>query len=188
MFLPVAAITRFFEKNRYLLSWLGFFYPRARGIPLAYVLFFFFPQKILRINGSVPWPVHFTSRILYPENITVGNQCAPGMTGSCYIQARNGIKLGNNVRIGPGVGLISANHSFDDYDLHLKTGPIVIGNNVWIGMNAVILPGVTIGDNVVVGAGSVVNMDIPSDTIAAGNPCRLIRKKDPYRGKPYDDR
>ena len=51
-----------------------------------------------------------------------------------------------------------------------------IGNNGWIGGNTVVTPGVTIGDNVVVGAGSVVTKDIPSDVIAAGNPCRVIRK------------
>ncbi|MFH1154351.1 MAG: DapH/DapD/GlmU-related protein [Pseudomonadota bacterium] len=186
MSLSIETITAFFEKHRYLLSWLRLFYPKSKGIPLAYVLYFFFFQKILRINGSVPWPVHFTSRILYPKNITLGNQSAPGMTGSCYIQARNKIIIGHNVRFGPGVGLISSNHSIDDYDKHVKTDPITIGNNVWIGMNAVILPGVSIGDNVVIGAGSVVSQDIPSNTIAAGNPCRPIKEKGAYKGEQYD--
>ena len=51
-----------------------------------------------------------------------------------------------------------------------------MGNNVWIGANVTILPGVTIGDDTVIGAGSVVNRDIPSGVVAAGNPCRVIRK------------
>ena len=54
--------------------------------------------------------------------------------------------------------------------------PINIGDNVWIGANVCILPGVTIGNNVVIGAGSVVNKDIPEGVIAAGNPCKVIRK------------
>lgn len=107
------------------------------------------------------------------------------MNAGCYIQARNGIRLGNNVRIGPGVGLISAGHSLDDYDVHEKGPPIRIGNNVWVGMNAVILPGITIGDNVVVGAGSIVTADIPANSIAAGNPCKVIKTKAPYQGFAY---
>lgn len=53
--------------------------------------------------------------------------------------------------------------------------PIKVGNNVWIGGNVVVLPGVTIGDNVVIGAGSVVNKDIPSNSVAVGNPCKVIK-------------
>ena len=57
-----------------------------------------------------------------------------------------------------------------------KGVPITIGNNVWIGGNATILPGVNIGDNSVIGAGSVVTKDIPSNVLAVGNPCRIIKK------------
>ena len=53
--------------------------------------------------------------------------------------------------------------------------PIKVGNNVWIGGNVVVLPGVTIGDNVVIGAGSIVNKDIPSKSVAVGNPCKVIK-------------
>lgn len=168
-----------------LFFWLSWFYPKAKGIPLAHQLYFFFPQKILRRNGSVPWPVHKLSRILYWKNITSGNRCAPGMNAFCYIQARNGIVLGNNVRVGPGVGLISAGHDLDDYDQHLKSDPIRIGSNVWIGMNSVVMPGIQIGDNVAIGAGSVVTTDIPSNSIAVGNPCRVIKEKGPYHGLDY---
>lgn len=173
------------EKYGFWLYWLRWFYPQAKGIPLFYLLYFFIPQKIFRINGGVPWPVHFTSRILYHKNIMVGNNSAPGLTGCCYIQARNGIVIGHNLRMGPGVGLISSNHSTEDYDMHVDKGPIVIGNDVWLGMNVVILPGLKIGDNVIVGANSVVTKDLPSNVIAAGNPCRVIREKGPYKGKDY---
>ncbi len=169
----------------FLFTWLTYFYPRAKGIHFAYLAYTFLPQKILRINGRVPWPVHFTSRVLYYKNISVGNRTAPGLNANCYIQGRNGIALGHNVRIGPGVGLISANHDLDDYDRWPQSAPITIGSNVWIGMNSVVLPGITIGDNVAVGANSVVSRDIPSNTIAAGNPCAIIREKKPYQGNDY---
>lgn len=109
------------------------------------------------------------------------------MAGGCYIQARNGIIIGHNLWTGPGVGLISSNHDLDDYEAHVKTGPIVIGDNVWIGMNSVVMPGVKIGDNVVVGANSVVTGDISPNRIVAGNPCRVIREKGPYKGRDYSE-
>jgi len=185
MYQDVAKLSNFVEKLGFCLFWLRWFYPRAKGIPLLYLLYFFIPQKICRINGRVPWPVHFTSRILYHKNISVGNRTAPGMNAGCYIQARNGIKIGHNFRIGPGVGLISSNHDIQDYDVYSREKPIEIGDNVWIAMNSVIMPEIKIGDNVVIGANSVVTRDIPSNVIAAGNPCRVIRNKEPYEGKDY---
>lgn len=173
------------EGISFLFFWLRFFYPKSKGIPLLFTLYLFVPQKVLRINGSIPWPVHFTSRILFYKNILVGNNSAPGMTANGYVQARNGIRIGSNLRMGPGVGLISANHKEEDYDIHIESAPIIIGDNVWIGMNAVVLPGVRIGSNVVIGANSVVTKDIPSNVVAAGNPCLVIRDKKPYCGIDY---
>ncbi|MBN2332045.1 MAG: acyltransferase [Deltaproteobacteria bacterium] len=175
----------FFDRISAFFIWLAWFYPKAKGIPIMHQLYFFLPQKLLRINGRVPWPVHFSSRILYWKNIRIGNRCAPGMNSSCYIQARNGIVFGHNVRVGPGVGIISSGHDLNDYDRHVQGPPVRIGSNVWIGMNAVIMPGVTIGDNVVIGAGSIVTADIPSNAIAAGNPCRVVKEKEPYSGRDY---
>jgi acetyltransferase-like isoleucine patch superfamily enzyme len=173
------------DKLEFLFIWLRLFYPKSKGMRFIYLLYCFIPQKILRINGRVPWPVHFTSRVLYYKNIQVGNRSAPGMSANCYIQGRNGIIIGHNVRIGPGVGLISANHDLNDYDKWPKAPPIRIGDNVWIGMNSVVLPGVTIGNNVAVAANSVLTKDIPSNAIAAGNPCRVIKEKKPYQGRVY---
>jgi acetyltransferase-like isoleucine patch superfamily enzyme len=168
-----------------LLFWLRWFYPRAKGMGYSYLLTCFFPQKILRINGRTPWPVHFTSRVFGLKNISVGNNTAPGLSPNNYIQGRCGIIFGNNVRLGPGVGVISANHALDDYDMWQSMPPIVIGDNVWIGMNAVVMPGTKIGNNVVIGANSVVTNNIPDDSIAAGVPCKVIGSKRPYTGKDY---
>lgn len=91
----------------------------------------------------------------------------------------NKVKFGNNVFIAPNCGFYTAGHPLDaerrNQGLEYAK-PIIIGNNVWIGGNVCVLPGVTIGDNVVIGAGSVVNRDIASNTVAVGNPCRVIKK------------
>ena len=86
--------------------------------------------------------------------------------------------FGDNVFIGPNCGFYTAGHPLS-YDLRAAgleyAKKIVVGNDVWFGGNVVVLPGVTIGDDTIVGAGSVVTRDIPSGVVAAGNPCRVIR-------------
>lgn len=176
----------FIERFSILFFWLNFFYPKAKSLERAYLLNRFFSQKILRINGKVPWPVHPTSRVMYHKNIKVGNRSFPGNNIGCYIQGRSGIEIGNNCRFGPGVGLISANHALENYDVWLKSEPIRIGNNVWLGMNVIVMPGVQIGDNVVIGSNSVVTKDILSNSIAAGNPCKVLKEKDQYTGRLYE--
>jgi hypothetical protein len=143
--------------------------------PWHIVKTFFIWQKIFRLNSEVPWPVHPSSRVTNWRKIQRRGRCMPGASPGCYIQAGNGIILGRDVLIGPGVGIISANHSPWNLNAWEKARPITIGDHVWIGMNAVILPGVSIGDHAIVGAGSVVHADIPSHAIAAGNPCRVVR-------------
>lgn len=172
-------------KIDFLFFWLKLFYSKSVGIPYVYLLYFLFPQKVLRINGFVPWPVHFTSRVMFRKRIKTGNRCFPGINSGCYIQGRGGIEIGNNLRMGPNTGLISANHDIDNYDKWIDKGPIKIGNNVWIGMNSVILPGVNIGDNVVIAANSVVNKNIDSNTIVGGAPAKKIKLKNPYAGDKY---
>lgn len=89
------------------------------------------------------------------------------------------VEVGDNVMIGPSVQLLTACHPLDAEERNALiefTKPIIIGDNVWIGGGAIVLPGVTIGKNCVIGAGSVVTKDIPNDVVAAGNPCRIIRE------------
>ena len=87
--------------------------------------------------------------------------------------------IGDYVEIGPNVDIYTATHPLDPTAraTGLEYGkPVRIGNHVWIGGHTVINPGVTIGDNTVIGSGSVVTRDIPAGVLAAGNPCRVIRK------------
>ena len=89
------------------------------------------------------------------------------------------IEIGNNVFIGPNVNIYAATHPLDveKRNKNLEKGlPVKIGNNVWIGGNVTILPGVSIGDNTTIGAGSVVTKDIKSNVVAAGNPCKVIKE------------
>ena len=88
------------------------------------------------------------------------------------------VVFGDNVFLGPNCGIYTAGHplEFKQRNRGLEYArPIVVGDNVWLGANVVVLPGVTIGSNVTVGAGSVVNRDIPDNCVAVGNPCRVVR-------------
>lgn len=88
------------------------------------------------------------------------------------------VTIGNNVWIGPGVGIFAVAHPMDAEGRYDGLGialPIKIGNCVWIGGNSSICMGVTIGDNAIIGAGSVVTKDIPANAVAVGNPARVIK-------------
>ena len=88
------------------------------------------------------------------------------------------ITIGSHVLFGPGVQIYAASHPLDPEirkTLELSK-PVSIGNNCWIGGGAIILPGVTIGNNCVIGAGAVVTKNIPDDSMAVGNPAKVIKK------------
>jgi maltose O-acetyltransferase len=97
---------------------------------------------------------------------------------NCVFLDCNYIKMGNNVFLGPSVQVYAANHPVIAAE-RIKgpelAVPITVGDNVWIGGGTIICPGVTIGANTTIGAGSVVTKDIPSNVVAAGNPCRVLR-------------
>ena len=98
---------------------------------------------------------------------------------NCTILDVARVKIGDNCQMAPNVAIYTAGHPVHPVSrnsLYEYGKEITIGDNVWIGGNTVICPGVHIGDNVVIGAGSVVTRDIPSWSVAAGNPCRVIRQ------------
>ncbi|SFH84553.1 sugar O-acetyltransferase [Pisciglobus halotolerans] len=113
----------------------------------------------------------------YGSNITIGENFYANT--HCIILDVANVRIGSNVQFGPRVGLYTAGHPIDAAvrNSGLEFGKeIEIGDNVWIGANTTVNPGVKIGNNTVIGSGSVVTKDIPSDVIAVGNPCHVLRE------------
>ena len=113
----------------------------------------------------------------FGENIHIGRNFYANHNLSILDGGR--VTIGDSVFIAPNVVITTAGHAIDpeqrDRGMEIAL-PITIGSHVWMGANVCILPGVTVGDNVVIGAGSVVTKDIPDNVIAVGNPCRVLRK------------
>lgn len=113
----------------------------------------------------------------YGYNIEIGENFFMNM--DCVILDGAKVKFGDNVFVAPHCGFYTAGHPLDverrisglEYAL-----PITVGNNVWIGAHVCVLPGISIGDNTVIGAGSVVTKNIPANVLAYGNPCKVIRE------------
>lgn len=113
----------------------------------------------------------------YGKNIEVGKNFFANY--NCTILDVAKVKIGDNCQMAPNVAIYTAGHPIHPAtrnSLYEYGKPVTIGDNVWIGGNTVICPGVQVGNNVVIGAGSVVTKDLPDWCIAAGNPCRIIRK------------
>jgi maltose O-acetyltransferase len=124
-------------------------------------------------HGSVLKP---SFRCDYGYNILIGRNVF--VNYDCVFLDCNRITIGDDVQIGPAVQIYTAQHPTDPETR--RSGlefalPVTLGDNAWIGGGAILCPGVTIGANTVVGAGSVVTRDLPPNVIAAGNPCRVIR-------------
>ena len=112
----------------------------------------------------------------YGKQISVGRRFFANFNLTILDEAP--VTFGDDCFIGPNVSIYTACHSTDPIERNSRrewAQPVSIGSNVWIGGSVVILPGVTIGDNVTIGAGSVVVHDIPSNSIAVGNPCRVVK-------------
>jgi acetyltransferase-like isoleucine patch superfamily enzyme len=159
-------------------KWLIYYFsPVPWGIGLAN----FFFQRILRIHACYSWPVNYTSRVIGDVQIGKNVWKSFAISGCCYIQGGNGIFIGDDTIFAPGVNIISANHSLESLNRWEKCSPIRIGKRCWIGANACILPGVELGNDVVVGAGSVVNKNFPDGSIIVGVPAKIIKMRPKYK-------
>lgn len=112
----------------------------------------------------------------YGKNIRVGKRFFANFNWTVLDEAT--VTIGDDCFIGPNVSIYTACHSTDPIERNTRkwARPVRIGNNCWIGGSTTILPGVTIGDNVTIGAGSVVVKNIPSNSVAVGNPAKVIKK------------
>lgn len=130
----------------------------------------------------------------YGKHIKVGENFYANI--GCIMLDVAQITIGKNVLFGPNVSIYTAGHPIH-YESRISGYeygvPVAIGDNVWIGGNCVILPGVKIGSNTVIGAGSIVTKEIPDNVLAAGNPCKVIReittedKAYYFKNKKFDD-
>lgn len=111
--------------------------------------------------------VHFGDRIYANYNLT--------LVDDTHIYVGDGTMFGPNVTVATAAHPLDARLRADGLQYNL---PVHIGRNCWLGAGVIVLPGVTIGDNTIIGAGSVVTKDIPSDVVAVGNPCRVLRQVD----------
>lgn len=154
-------------------KWLRLRKEMSIGFYLSDFLF----RKILRQNSGVSWAIHHTATIHCADKIIKGKNVFPGDSPGVYINAINGIRIGDYSNIGPNVGLLSANHNFIDNDAFDLAKPIIIGKHCWIGKDANILPEVELGDFTIVGAGAVVTKSFKEGyCVLVGNPARIIKE------------
>ncbi len=132
-------------------------------------------RNLIGSTGRAPF-VNPNFRVEFGRNIHVGDDFYANY--DCVLLDGAPITIGDHVLFGPKVGLYTSNHLFDATE-RLNGGcqaqPITIGDQCWLAANVTVLPGVTIGAHTIIGAGSVVTHAIPTNVIAAGNPCRVIR-------------
>lgn len=131
-------------------------------------------RQLIKAKGS--FLIEPSFQCDYGYNIQIGKNFFANF--HCVFLDVMPITIGNNVMLGPGVHIYTATHPTNPQErlTFLESSkPVTIGNNVWIGGGAIVCPGVTIGDNCTIGAGSVVTKDIPANSIAVGNPCKIIR-------------
>jgi len=157
-------------------------YKLARTIGYGLYIVNIFFLRVLRINGSCRYCKHFTSSVLCSNNLHIENDSFSvlrSLAGSanCYIQASNGIYVGKDTIWSVNVSLVSLNHDLYDYSKSVKSGPIIIGRQCWLGAGVVILPGVILGEHTIVGANSVVTSSFEEGhQVLSGAPARMMRR------------
>lgn len=133
------------------------------------------------VTKNMGYPVYFMrgSRVLSPKNVSIGHHVVVGR--GTLLSGQGSLTIGNYVNIGPNVAIHTTNHRFADYDRPMALQgatiprPVVIEDDVWLGVNAVVLPGNRIGRGAIVGANAVVTHDVEPFAIVGGVPARLIR-------------
>jgi maltose O-acetyltransferase len=121
-------------------------------------------------------------KICHPQNLEIGNQSSISI--GCIISSKRKIKIGQRTAISPYCCIYDHDHVLPEIKKSkFKVNPVVIGNDSWIGAHVVILKGVKIGNNVTIGAGSVVSKDIPDNSIAVGIPAKIVKKNKPISRK-----
>ncbi len=123
-------------------------------------------------------------RVKYPWRLTLGNDCWLGE--DAWLDNLAGITLGDNVCVSQGAYLCTGNHDWSDPAFSLLLGPITLGEGSWVGAQAFIAPGITVGEQAVAAAGSVVTKNIPAGQVYAGNPAVFVRERSIRHGGSRD--
>lgn len=131
-----------------------------------------------KLSGSVS--IARKCRIDYPWRLSMGDKSS--LADGAWAYCLDNITIGKNCCIGEDVRLLTGTHSVSSPHLDLVTKPITIHDNVWIATAAIVLPGVTIGEGAVIGAGSVVTRDVAPWSVVAGNPAKFIKKRELKEG------
>lgn len=152
---------KYFDESRFGFVWAW------RGIGRSFKL---------RLRG-IRFPVGKNTRISNGRNLEfdVSSMNVFQQPGCFFQNYEEKITIGKDVHIAANVGIITQNHNPQNPDEHLPGKPVTIGDHCWIGMNAVILPGVVLGDHTTVGAGAVVTHSFEGNCVVAGNPARVIK-------------
>ena len=140
-------------------------------------------RLILRLRGELTIAGESTIKALVNRDLKIGENChiLPGVTidsSHCWL-----VEIGNNVTIAPDADILAHDASTKKSLGYTRIGKVIVGDNVFIGARAIVLPNVAIGSHVIVGAGSVVNQNIPDNMVAVGNPVRIVSTLDTYLEK-----
>ena len=140
-------------------------------------LYLWLRKVLLNIDNRSPLEIAISNGLQIGENYNIQSGCIIDPS-HCFL-----ITIGNNVTLAPRVHILAHDASTKLHLGYTVIGKVNIGDNVFIGANSIILPNVNIGDNVIIGAGSVVSRSIPSNTVAVGNPAKVISSIDDYISK-----
>lgn len=153
-----------------------------KQLPFGLLLSNWFYQRVLGRSSAFPYSVHYTSLIQGAEGIRINKndisvKTSFAVSGGCYFTVFAGttLEIGDGTIWSYNVCIQTGNHDFYDHDKY-HVASVRIGKNCWIAYGAVILPGVELGDNVVVGANAVVTKSFPSNVVIAGIPAKVIRE------------
>ena len=150
--------------------------PISQRLPLAKRYRTFWAKKIAKKVGS---NVNIERNAVFGPQLEIGDNSGVGINCEVY----GPVIIGKDVMMGPEVVIYTSGHRHDRLDIPMReqgddgVKPVTIGNDVWIGRRAMIMPGVTVGDGVVIGAGAVVTKDVPPYTVVGGVPAKVLKKR-----------
>ena len=187
-------LQRFLKKYNHTLlhilleEWLGWL-TRSLPAPIGFVARWLVYRTLFKGMESFCW-IYPNVYLTHTYGIQVGKTF--GVNSGAILDGRGGITIGDDAMIGPNVVIASSNHNYQQLDFPMSRvdhvmAAVVIGSDVWIGANAVITPGVRIGDGAVVGAGAVVTKDVAPYTIVGGVPAKVIGNRKTSNHSPIID-